>query len=174
MPIYEVDGKAPTIDDSVYIADGATVIGDVTLGPQVSVWTGAVLRGDNDYIKIAAGTNIQEGAVLHADPDFPINVGNHVTIGHQAMLHGCTIGPGALIGIQAVVLNGALIGENALVGAGAIVTEGKSFPGHCLILGAPARAIREVSPAMLAVMQRDNADYIARAKRYKATLRRLD
>ena len=174
MPIYEVDGKAPTIHDSVYVADGATVIGDVTLGADVSLWTGAVLRGDNDWIKVDTRTNVQEGAVLHADPDFPLHVGENVTIGHQAMLHGCTVGDGALIGIQAVMLNGAVIGKNCLVGAGAVVTEGKSFPDNSLIIGAPARALRKVTPELLAIMQRDNADYVARARRYKKTLVRLD
>lgn len=174
MPIYEVDGKAPTIHDSVYLADGATVIGDVTLGADVSLWTGAVLRGDNDWIKVHTRTNVQEGAVLHADPDFPLHVGENVTIGHQAMLHGCTVGDGALIGIQAVILNGAVIGKSCLVGAGAVVTEGKSFPDNSLIIGAPARALRKVTPELLAIMQRDNADYVARARRYKKTLVRLD
>lgn len=174
MPIYAVDGKTPTIDSSVYVADGATVIGDVTLGANVSLWTGSVLRGDNDWIRVAAGTNVQEGAVLHADPDFPLSVGENVTVGHQAMLHGCTVHDGSLVGIQAIILNGAVIGKNSLVAAGAVVTEGKTFPDNSLIVGAPARAIREVKPEMLAIMKRDNADYVARAERYKKTLVRLD
>lgn len=174
MPIYEVDGKAPTIDETAYITDGATVIGDATLEADVSVWTGAVLRADNDWIHVGAGTNIQEGAVLHADPDFPLTVGRNVTVGHQAMLHGCTIGDGALVGIQAVVLNGAVIGRNSLVGAGALVTEGKTFPDNSLIIGTPARAVREVTPEMLHVMHTDTADYVARARRYGKTLKRID
>ena len=174
MPLYAVDGKAPVIDPTVYVADGATVIGDVTLAAEVSLWSGAVLRGDNDRIIVGRGTNIQEGAVLHADPGFPLTVGSDVTVGHQAMLHGCTIEDGALVGIQAVVLNGAVIGRNCLVGAGALVTEGKSFPENSLIVGAPARAIRTVTAEMLAVMQRDTADYVARGQRYRRTLRRID
>ena len=170
MAIYEVDGKPPKIDGSVYLADGATVIGDVTLMEDVSVWTGAVLRGDNDWIRVGAGTNIQEGAVLHADPDCPLTVGENVTVGHQAMLHGCTVGDGALIGIQAVVLNGAVIGKNCLVGAGALVTEGKRFPDNALIIGTPARAVREVTPEQLKQMHADTADYVERARRYRRTL----
>ena len=142
MPIYEVDGKRPVIDDSVYIADGGTVIGDVTLAKEVTVWSGAVLRADNDTIEVGVGTNIQEGAVLHADPGYPLKVGSNVTVGHQAMLHGCSIEDGVLIGIQAVVLNGAVIGKNSLVGAGALVTEGKLFPENSLIIGSPARVAR--------------------------------
>ena len=174
MPVYAVDGKAPVIDESVYVADGAVVIGDVTLAADVGLWTGAVLRGDNDWIRIGPGTNVQENAVLHADPDFPLSVGANVTVGHLAMLHGCTIEDGALVGIQAVVLNGAVIARNCLVGAGALVTEGKSFPENSLIVGAPARAIRTVTAEMLAVMQRDTADYVARGQRYRRTLRRID
>lgn len=174
MPIYAVDGQSPEIDETVYIADGATVIGAVTLGREVSLWSGAVLRGDNDTITIGEGTNVQEGAVLHADPGFPLAVGAKVTVGHQAMLHGCTIGDGALVGIQAVVLNGAVIGRNCLVGAGALVTEGKSFPENSLIVGAPARAIRTVSAELLEIMRRDTADYVARGQRYRRTLVRLD
>ena len=174
MPVYRVDGKSPTIAESVYVADGATVIGDVSLADSVSLWTGVVLRGDNDTIAVGASTNIQEGCVLHADPGFPISIGCNVTVGHQAMLHGCTVGDGALIGIQSVILNGAVIGKNCLVGAGAVVTEGKTFPDNTLIIGAPAKVVREVSPEMIAVMRKDNADYVERAKRYKSTLVRLD
>lgn len=174
MPIYEVDGKAPNIDDSVYVSDGATVIGDATLGAGCSMWTGSVVRADNDWVRIGAEVNMQEGAVLHADPGFPILIGDRVTVGHQAMLHGCTIEDDALIGIQAVVLNGAVIGKGCLVGAGALVTEGKEFPPNTLILGSPAKAVREVSPEMRAKMSEDNADYVARATRYRQTLKRLD
>ncbi len=174
MPVYEVDSKTPKIDETVYIADGATVIGDVTLSKDASVWTGAVLRGDNDWVKIGAGTNMQEGAVLHADPGYPLLVGANVTIGHQAMLHGCTVGDGALIGIQAVVLNGAIIGKNCLVGAGALVTEGKIFPDNTLIIGSPARVLKQISAEQLKIMQRDTADYVDRARRYKKTLLRID
>ena len=144
------------------------------MSKDASVWTGAVLRGDNDWVKIGAGTNMQEGAVLHADPGYPLLVGANVTIGHQAMLHGCTVGDGALIGIQAVVLNGAIIGKNCLVGAGALVTEGKIFPDNTLIIGSPARVLKQISAEQLKIMQRDTADYVDRARRYKKTLLRID
>ena len=173
MPIYEVDNLIPTLADSVYIAEAATVIGKATLCEDVSVWSGAVIRADNDSIFIGSGTNIQEGAVLHADPNFPLKVGEKVTIGHQAMLHGCTIEDGALVGIQAVVLNGAVIGKNCLVGAGALVTEGKVFPDNSLILGAPAKVVREVTEDQLKIMQRDTWDYVLRGRRYKKTQKRI-
>ena len=173
MPIYEVDGKRPVIDDSVYIADGGTVIGDVTLAKEVTVWSGAVLRADNDTIEVGVGTNIQEGAVLHADPGFPLKVGSNVTVGHQAMLHGCSIEDGVLIGIQAVVLNGAVIGKNSLVGAGALVTEGKSFPENSLIIGSPARVARELTEEQIRLMHADTADYVVRGQRYKNTLKKI-
>jgi len=173
MPIYEVDGKRPVIDDSVYIADGATVIGDVTLAKEVTVWSGAVLRADNDTIEVGVGTNIQEGAVLHADPGFPLKVGGNVTVGHQAMLHGCSIEDGVLIGIQAVVLNGAVVGKNSLVGAGALITEGKVFPKNSLIIGSPARVTRELTKEQIRLMHADTADYVMRGQRYKNTLKKI-
>ena len=173
MPIYEIDGRIPSLADSVYVADAATVIGNATLCEDVSVWSSAVIRADNETVFIGTGTNIQEGAVLHADPDFPLKVGKKVTVGHQAMLHGCTIEDGALIGIQAVVLNGAVIGKNCLVGAGALVTEGKVFPDNSLILGSPAKVIREVSEEQLRIMQRDTWDYVLRGRRYKKTQKRI-
>lgn len=173
MPIYEVDNLTPKIEDNVYIAETATVIGNATLCEDVSVWSGAVLRADNDSIHIGSGTNIQEGAVLHADPEFPLQVGEKVTIGHQAMLHGCTVEDGALIGIQAVVLNGAIIGKNCLVGAGALVTEGKVFPENSLILGSPAKVIRPVSEEQLKIMKRDTWDYVLRGRRYRTTQKKI-
>ena len=174
MPKYEVDGKSPTVDESVYVADGATLIGDVRLSANVSVWTGVVIRGDNDSVSVGEATNIQENTVIHADPGYPVTIGDRVTIGHQAMIHGCTLEEGVLVGIQAIVLNGAVIGKNSLVGAGAVVTENKVFPENSLILGSPAKVVREIKPEMLAKMQADNADYVARAKRYKETIRRID
>ena len=173
MPVYEVDGKKPTIHDTVYISDGGTVIGAVTLAEEVTVWTGAVIRADNDTIEVQGQTNIQEGAVLHADPGFPLKVGANVTVGHQAMLHGCTIEDGALIGIQAVVLNGAVIGKNSLVGAGALVTEGKIFPENSLIIGSPAKVARQLTEEQIRLMHVDAADYVARGRRYKETLKRV-
>ena len=174
MPIFKVDDLVPSIHPSVYIAEGATVIGNARLAERVSLWTGAVVRADNDAIRIDAGSNIQENAVLHADLGFPTHVGENVTIGHLAMLHGCTIEDGALVGIGAVVLNGAVIGRNSLVGAGSLVTEGKTFPENSLIVGSPARAIRTVTPELLAIMRRDTADYVERSRRYARTLARVD
>lgn len=173
MPVYEVDGKTPIIDDTVYIADGGTVIGAVTLAEEVTVWSGAVIRADNDTIEVQGKTNIQEGAVLHADPGFPLKVGSNVTVGHQAMLHGCTIEDGALIGIQAVILNGAVIGKNSLVGAGALVTEGKIFPENSLIIGSPAKVARQLTEEQIRLMHIDTADYVSRGQRYKMTLKKI-
>ena len=173
MPIYEVDGKRPVIDDSVYIADGGTVIGDVTLAKEVTVWSGAVLRADNDTIEVGVGTNIQEGAVLHADPGYPLKVGSNVTVGHQAMLHGCSIEDGVLIGIQAVVLNGAVIGKNSLVGAGALVTENKEFPDGSLIVGSPAKAVRELDEKTIANLTRSSKHYVDNFKKFAKDLKEI-
>ncbi|AZF15302.1 MULTISPECIES: gamma carbonic anhydrase family protein [unclassified Pseudomonas] len=170
MAIYQYDTLIPVIHAETFIAQDATVIGNVTLAQGVSVWPQAVLRGDNEPIHIGQHSNVQEGAVLHADPGFALTVGEGVTIGHQAMLHGCTIGDGALIGIQAVVLNGAVIGSNCLVGAGAVVTEGKVFPDNSLILGAPAKVVRELTPEAIAGMHRNAADYVVKGQAYKAKL----
>jgi carbonic anhydrase/acetyltransferase-like protein (isoleucine patch superfamily) len=152
------------------VAKEATIIGKVRLEENTSVWPGAVLRGDNEPITIGRNSNVQEGAVLHTDPGSPLNVGEAVTIGHQAMLHGCTIGDGSLIGIQAVILNNVVIGKNCLVGAGAVVTEGKSFPDGSLILGAPAKAVKELSPEMMERMKAGAATYAARGAFYKDKL----
>ncbi|AZF52245.1 Carbonic anhydrase, gamma class [Pseudomonas sp. R4-34-07] len=170
MAIYQYDTLVPVIHAETFIAQDATVIGNVTLAQGVSVWPQAVLRGDNEPIHIGQHSNVQEGAVLHADPGFALTVGEGVTIGHQAMLHGCTVGDGALIGIQAVVLNGAVIGRNCLVGAGAVVTEGKVFPDNSLILGAPAKVVRELTPEAIAGMHRNAADYVVKGQAYKAKL----
>ncbi|WP_043200219.1 gamma carbonic anhydrase family protein [Pseudomonas putida] len=173
MAIYQYDTLAPNLHPEAYVAEDATVIGDVTLEQGVSVWPQAVLRGDNEPIRIGQHSNVQEGAVLHADPGFALTVGQGVTIGHQAMLHGCTIGDGALIGIQAVVLNGAVIGNNCLVGAGAIVTEGKVFPDNSLILGAPAKVVRELTAEAIASMQRNATEYVAKGQSFKEKLIRI-
>ena len=174
MPIYQFGEDKPTIPDSAYVAAEATVIGKVTLGENVSIWPGAVLRGDNDSITIGNGSNVQDNAVLHADPGFPLNIGANVTIGHQAMLHGCTIGAGALIGIQAVIMNGAVIGKDCLVGAGALVPEGKVFPDRKLIVGAPAKVVRDLSDEDIAKMHRAAPGYVKRQQMYKAKLKRLE
>ena len=142
MAIYELDGMAPELGEQAWVADSAQVIGDVRLAADSSVWFGAVLRGDSATLTVGEGSNIQDLSVLHADHGVPLTVGRGVTVGHQAMLHGCTIGDNCLIGIQAVVLNHARIGRNCLVGAGSVVTEGKEFPDNSLILGSPARVVR--------------------------------
>lgn len=169
--ILELDGVRPDVAPDVYVADTARVIGRVHLGPGASVWFGAVLRGDNEPVVIGPGSNVQESAVLHTDPGFPCTVGAGVTIGHQAMLHGCSVGDGSLIGIQAVVLNGARIGRNCLVGAGAVVTEGKEFPDGSLILGAPAKVVRPLSEEDVARMRRNAEVYVAKGALYRSRLR---
>ena len=174
MAIYQLDDLKPVIADSAWVADSAQVMGNVTLAADSSVWFGAIIRGDMDRITVGAGTNIQDGSVLHADDNMPLTIGENVTVGHQVMLHGCTIGDGSLIGIQAVVLNGAKIGKNCLVGAGALVTEGKEFPDGSMILGSPAKAVRQLSEAQLAGLKMSAQHYIDNARRYKTGLTKLD
>jgi carbonic anhydrase/acetyltransferase-like protein (isoleucine patch superfamily) len=173
VAMYKLGDYAPTIHESVFVADTATIIGQVTLEENASVWFGATIRGDNEPIRVGAGSNIQEGAVLHADPGYPIAIESNVTVGHQAMVHGCTIREGALIGIQAIVLNGAVIGRNCLVGAGAVVTEGKTFPDRSLILGAPAKVVRELTDEEVDRLQRTAASYVQRRELFKAQLVRI-
>jgi carbonic anhydrase/acetyltransferase-like protein (isoleucine patch superfamily) len=173
MAIYQYGEHAPQVDDSAYVAEQASVIGKVVLGKNTSVWDFAALRGDNETITISDGSNVQEGAVLHTDPGCPLTVGKNVTVGHQAMLHGCTIGDGALIGIQAVVLNGAVIGEESLVGAGALVTEGKTFPPRSLILGSPAKLVRTLSDEDLFRVRVGAAVYVEKAKLFKTQLKKI-
>ena len=173
MPLYRIDDRAPEIAPSAYIAEQATLIGRVVVGERASFWPGASARGDNESITIGDETNVQEEAVLHADPGFPLTIGDRVTVGHQAMLHGCTIGECSLIGIQAVVMNGAVIGRDCLVGAGAIVTEGKSFPDRSLIIGAPAKLARPLRDDEVAGLARAAAGYVERSTRFRATLERI-
>ncbi|MGY8525128.1 gamma carbonic anhydrase family protein [Paracidovorax citrulli] len=173
MALYQLGGTAPSIEADVYVAEEATVIGNVTLKSRASVWAGAVIRGDNEPIVLGQASNVQEGAVLHTDPGAPLTVGDGVTIGHQAMLHGCTVGDGSLIGIQAVVLNRAVIGRECLVGAGAIVTEGKVFPDRSLILGAPARVVRQLSDEDVANLRRNADTYAQRQAVYRTDLKRI-
>jgi carbonic anhydrase/acetyltransferase-like protein (isoleucine patch superfamily) len=174
MAIYRLGDRVPTVHTSAFVAETAQVMGSVTLAEDTSVWFGAVVRGDVENISLGRGSNVQDGAVLHADLGMPLVVGAHVTIGHQAMVHGCTIGDGSLIGIQAVVLNGAKIGKNCLVGAGALVTEGKEFPDNSLIVGAPAKVVRTFTQDETARMQAGAAHYIDNARRFKADLTRID
>jgi len=170
MTCYRLHDKAPDIHVTAYVSPEATVIGDVRLGAGVSLWPGAVLRGDNEPICMGEGSNAQEGVVLHTDHGAPLTIGRGVTIGHQAMLHGCTVHDHVLIGIQAVVLNGAVIGESSLVGAGALVTEGKTFAPRSLILGRPAKAVRTLTDEEVENIRRNTEDYVRRGQTYKTAL----
>ena len=173
MAIYQLDDLTPSIHPTAWVADSAQVIGQVVLEENVSVWFGVILRGDNDLISIGKGSNIQENSVLHIDRGHPLVLGENVTIGHQVMLHGCTIGDNSLVGIGAVVLNDARIGKNCLVGAGSLVTEGKEFPDGSLIMGSPAKAVRQMSPEQIEGLKMFGQHYIANAIRYKAGLKKL-
>ena len=174
MAIYQLEDRVPEIDPTAYVHEMATVVGSVVLKEHASVWPQAVIRGDMATITVGARSNVQDGSVLHVDADTPLVIGDDVTIGHQVMLHGCTIGDGTLIGIQAVVLNGATIGKGCLVGAGALVTEGKSFPDHVMILGSPARVVRELAPEHVARIRHGAVHYVEEAARYRAHAVRLD
>jgi carbonic anhydrase/acetyltransferase-like protein (isoleucine patch superfamily) len=173
MTIYQLGEHAPEIDASAFVAENATVIGKVTLQANSSVWFGATIRGDNERITIGENSNVQEGTVMHTDMGYPLTVGKDVTIGHQAMLHGCTVGDGSLIGIQAVILNGAKIGKGCLVGAGALVTEGKEFPDHSLIIGTPAKAVRTLTPEDITRLALSAASYVARGRLFKTELKKI-
>lgn len=174
MPLYEIGGKAPRIASDAWVAPSADLIGEVELAALASVWFGAVIRADNTPIRVGARTNVQEGAMLHSDPGAPCTLGEDVTVGHHAILHGCTIGDRVLIGMGATVLNRAVIGEDCLVGAGALVTEGKIFaPGH-LIVGAPARAVRPLDDAQKMLLKASAALYAAKQREYAAGLKRID
>lgn len=173
MAVYQLDDVTPALHATAWVAESAQVMGKVVLGEDSSVWFGAVIRGDNEFITVGRGTNIQENSVLHTDYSKPLTLGENVTIGHQVTLHGCTIGDGALIGIGAVVLNGAVIGKNCLVGAGALVTEGKGFPDGCMIIGSPAKAVRQLSPEQIEGLQMSAKVYIENALRFKRGLKKL-
>src|SRR5271167_925118 len=175
MAVYRLGDVAPTVAGNCYIAPNAVVLGRVVLAENSSVWFGAVLRGDNETISIGAGSNVQDGAVLHTDPGFPLSIGARVSIGHQAVLHGCSVGDGSLIGIRSVVLNGAIIGKCSLVGAGALITEDKVFPDGSLIFGAPARVVRELSALERENLVKVAENYASRGAYYRAHLHpRLD
>lgn len=174
MPRYAIEGKGPVLGRDAWIAPSADVIGDAQLGDEASVWFGAVIRADNTPIVVGARSNVQEGAMMHSDPGAPLTVGEGCTIGHHAILHGCTVGNNVLIGMGATVLNHAVIGDDCLVGAGALVTEGKTFPPGSLIVGAPAKAVRELSPQAIAGLRMSAASYVARARTFATGLTRLD
>lgn len=173
MAIYRLGEHEPAVADSAWVAGSAEVIGRVTLEEDASVWFNAVLRGDSEQLTIGRGTNIQDGSVLHADYGFPLRLGEGVTVGHKVMLHGCTVGDHSLIGIGAVVLNGAKIGRHCLVGAGALVTEGKEFPDGSLIIGSPAKAVKELTPGQIEGLKASAQHYIANARRYAAELKKI-
>jgi carbonic anhydrase/acetyltransferase-like protein (isoleucine patch superfamily) len=173
MAVYQLGERVPQIDASAYIFESATLIGTVILGARVSIWPYAILRADNEPIRIGDDSNVQECSVLHADPGFPLTIGRGVTVGHQAMLHGCTIGDGSLIGIQAVVLNGAMIGKNCLIGAGALVTEGKQIPDNSVVIGSPAKVVRQLAAPDIERMQADNDSYVQRSIAYRRELKRI-
>ena len=175
MPIYELDGQTPDLPEPgrFWVAPDAHVIGRVRLGADVGIWFGAVLRGDGEQLGVGERTNIQEGAMLHADPGFPLRIGADVTVGHHAIMHGCVVGAGALIGMGATVLNGARIGAGCLVGANALVTEGKDFPDNSLIVGAPAKAVRTLDGAAADRLRASALHYVANWRRFAAGLRRI-
>ncbi|WP_210357713.1 gamma carbonic anhydrase family protein [Sphingomonas beigongshangi] len=170
MPLHKLGERAPKIARDAYVAPGAHVIGQVEIGPGASVWFNAVVRGDNDPIVIGAESNVQDGAVVHADPGAPATIGCGVTIGHRAIIHGATIGDHTLVGMGAIILNRAVIGEESLVGAGALVTEGKTFPPRALIVGSPARVARMLTDAEVAGLRLSAATYVANARRYAEDL----
>ena len=174
MARYELDGVAPQLESGAWIADSAQAVGDVRMAEHSSLWFGVVARGDSETLHIGPRSNVQDNSVLHADPGQPLTIGAGVSVGHQAMLHGCTIGDNTLIGIQAVVLNGARIGRNCLVGAGALVTEGKEFPEGSMILGSPAKVVRALTPEQIEDLKRIAQHYVENAKRYAAGICKID
>jgi carbonic anhydrase/acetyltransferase-like protein (isoleucine patch superfamily) len=170
MPCYRLGDKAPAFGSDTWIADNATLIGDVRLGDNASVWWGAVLRGDNDPITIGANSNIQDGSVLHTDAGVPLTIGAHVTVGHLVMLHGCTIGDGSLIGIKSVILNKAVIGKNCIIGANSLIPEGKVIPDGSLVIGSPGKVVRQLSDEEIARLHASAEHYVHNAQRYRKEL----
>jgi carbonic anhydrase/acetyltransferase-like protein (isoleucine patch superfamily) len=175
MPIYELDGQAPEFpgEGDYWVAETATLIGRVRLKAQTSVWFGAVLRGDNEWIELGECSQIQDNATLHTDLGFPMVIGSNCVIGHNVILHGCTVGDDSLIGMGAIMLNGVKIGKNSLVGAGSVVTEGKTFPDNSLIVGAPARAIRTVDQKVIDMIRHGAGVYVRRSQQYAKGLKRI-
>ena len=173
MPLYELDGRRPTIAEDTWIAPDANIIGDVVIEEGASVWFGCTLRGDNEQIVIGKGSNVQESTVMHTDPGFALIIGENCTIGHKAMLHGCRIADGALIGMGATVLNGARIGRNCLIGAGALITEGKDIPDGSLVMGAPGKIVRELAPGAVKGLEMSARHYQDNMRRFRAGLREV-
>lgn len=176
MPLYALGPLSPVTppEGRYWVAPDAHVIGQVEIAEDVGIWFGAVLRGDNEPIRIGAGSNIQEGVVIHTDPGKPVTIGENCTIGHRAIVHGCTIGDNSLVGMGATVLNGAVIGRNCIVGANALITEGKEFPDNSLIVGAPAKAIRTLDEASAAGLKLSAEHYVKNWQRFASNLKRLD
>jgi carbonic anhydrase/acetyltransferase-like protein (isoleucine patch superfamily) len=174
MAIYALGERIPRFGEGCWVADNATVIGQVEAGRNVSIWYNVVIRGDNDPILIGDDTNIQDGSILHNDDGVPLKIGAGVTVGHMAMLHGCTIGDGTLIGINAVVLNHAVIGKHCIIGANALIPEGKVIPDRSLVVGSPGRIIRELSDADIAGLKTNAAHYVDNARMYAAQSRHID
>lgn len=170
MAIYRLGEKVPKFADSVWIAPNATIIGDVRLAENVSIWWNAVLRGDNDPITIGANTNIQDGSVLHTDAGMPLTLGRDITVGHMVMLHGCSIGDGSLIGIKSVILNGAVIGRHCLIGANTLIPEGKVIPDRSVVMGSPGKVVRELTDEQLGRFARNATHYVDNAQRYRQLL----
>ena len=168
--MYSLDGRAPAVGPGCFIAPNAAVIGDVVMGEGASIWFAVTVRGDRERISIGAGSNIQDGAVLHADPGFPLRIGSRVTVGHLAMLHGCTVGDGSLIGINAVVLNGAVIGEGCLVAANALVIEGMQVPDGAVVMGSPGKIVRVLEADKRGHLGLNAASYIENARRFHSGL----
>jgi len=175
MAIYELDGQAPDLpaDGNYFIADTATVIGKVRLKNSASVWFGAVLRGDNEWIEIGEGSNVQDNSTCHTDPGFPLTIGTNCTVGHNVILHGCTIEDGALVGMGSIVMNGAIIRRGSVVGAGSVITEGKEYPEYSLIIGAPARVVRTLSPEQATAMGRAASSYMRNGPRFRNGLKKI-
>ena len=170
MTLYTLDGIAPQVDDTAWVAPDANLIGKVVLEENASVWFGCTLRGDNEEIRVCAGTNVQENVVCHTDMGFPLTIGAGCTIGHKVMLHGCTIGENSLIGMGATILNGAKIGRNCLIGAGALITEGKEIPDGSLVMGVPGKVVRALDEAAIEGLRKSALGYQANARRFAAGL----
>jgi carbonic anhydrase/acetyltransferase-like protein (isoleucine patch superfamily) len=173
MPVYRLGDKHPQIDPSAWIAPNATLIGDVRLAANVSIWWNAVLRGDNDPITIGENTNIQDGSILHTDEGIPMTLGRDITVGHMVMLHGCTVGDGTLVGIKSVILNSAVIGKNCLIGANTLIPEGKVIPDRSLVMGSPGKVVRELTDEQLARFARNAPHYVKNAQRYRDFLEEI-
>ncbi|MEM1086528.1 MAG: gamma carbonic anhydrase family protein [Pseudomonadota bacterium] len=176
MALYELDGIRPSLPESgnYWVAENATVLGNVHLKENASVWFNAVIRGDNDPITIGENSNVQDGSVLHTDPGCPLTIGTDVTVGHMVMLHGCTIGDQSLIGIGSTILNRTVIGKNCIIGAHTLIAEGKTIPDNSLVMGAPGKVVKELKPEQIAFLKASAMGYVANSQRFKAGLKRVE